>query len=206
MKRIVLGLMLLSLSLFAQKAVLVDIISENIIKVKKEGEVKKLHLVGIELFAKANNSTKEISFEQKQDLKELALAYMKKSLKIGEEFSYAVVYTDTKGVEKIWIDKKELNYKMIRDGYALVDLNDPFLPSFFQMRMTLAMKYAKDKKLGLWADSVTMTALIDNDKHMCGWKNKKTVPYITKQAILEEQKDALPNAAKIYLARKLALK
>lgn len=207
MKKIVLAVVLLSVSLLAQKAVFVDIVSENIIKVEKDGKVQRLHLAGIELFSKANKITKQITLDQKQNLKKQVIIYMQKHLKIGKEFSYSVVYRDNQGVEKVWLDDAGLNYKMVRDGYALVDLNDDFLPSFLQMRMTMAMKYAKEKKLGLWGeDKYIMASLIDSSKHICGWNNEREVPAITKQSILKGHQDALPYVAKIYLAKKVVMK
>lgn len=207
MKKIALGIVLLSLSLFAQKAILLEVISENIIKVKEEGEIKKLHLAGIELFAKANKITKNVSLDEKEKLKQNAISYLEKKLKVGQEFTYSLVYTDTYGVKKVWLDVGELNYKMIRDGYAIVDLNDDYLPSFFQMRMTMAMKYAKDKKLGLWGkDTSSMLALIDSSKHMCGWSNQNQVQMMTKMAILKQHQDALPKIARFNMAKKVAMK
>lgn len=207
MKKIALGLVLLSLSLFAQKAILIDVISENIIKVKENGEIKKLHLAGIELFAKANQITREVSLDKKEKLKQNAIFYLKQKLKVGQEFTYSLLYTNTYGVKKVWLDVGELNYKMIRDGYAIVDLKDEYLPSFFQMRMTMAMKYAKDKKLGLWGKDISsMLSLIDKTKHMCGWKNQNQVQQITKLRILQQHQESLPKSVRFNMTKKIAMK
>jgi len=206
--KVVLSLLLLSSCVFAemQKAVLVDVISENILKVKQDGVTQRIQLTGINLFSKANNATRAIDLDTKDEFKKQLLAYIKHNLKIGSEIKFYVLH-DNAGIKKVWLDKNELNYRMIRDGYALVDINDPYLPTMFKMRMTIAMNYAKDKKIGLWGmKDNPLLALIDNGQHMCGWKNQKAVTGITKLAILKEQQDALPKSSKIQALNYLALK
>jgi len=205
-KNIILTLLLLTSSAMAEKAILVDIISENLLKIEHDGITQRIHLAGIELFAKANNATKAIDLDTKDEFKKQSLEYLKHNLKIGSEIKYHVLYEDTVGVKKVWLDKNELNYKIVRDGYALVDLNDPYLHEMFKMRMTIAMKYAKDKKLGLWGLSNNpLLSLINKEQHMCGWENQKMLTGITKLAILKEQQDALVKSSKEKKQTYLAL-
>ena len=205
MKKLFTGLLLMiGVSAYAQKAVLVDIISENILKVKMNNEVKRVHLSGIELFSRANDATKEVSLEKKEAFKKLTLAYLKKNLPLGSIIEFAQL-DDGLGVNKIWLNTKQINYRLVRDGFALVNIDDASLPTMFKMRMTMAMKYAKDKKLGLWKNKQDLLALINKKGHMCGWKNATTVPTMTKQAILKELKEALPkNSQLTYLKPQLA--
>ena len=198
MKKTILGILLLSSSLLAQRAVFVEVISENMIKINYKGTIQRVYLSGIELFSKANNATNNISIDKKEEFKKATLSYISTHLKAGDEIRYAVVYQNDKGIKKIWLDNNDLNYRMIRDGYALLDVNDSFLPTMFKMRMSKAMKYAKDKKLGLWAkDENNFAALIDNSKHMCGWNHQKNVAGITKESILKEHMAALPKSVRV---------
>lgn len=207
MKKILASLLFIAGTLFAQKAVLVDVVSENILKVDINGKSKNLHLSGIELFAKANGLNQNLSFEEKEHLKFNAMQYIRNNLPIGSEVVYFVVYVDDFGVEKVWLDSSRLNYQMVRDGYALVDMNDTLVPSMFQMRMRVAMKYAKDNKLGLWGiSSESMNALFNTNVHRCGWHAQKSAPALTKESVLNRFKDALPKSSRIHVTEKVALK
>jgi len=203
-KKLMLSILLLSSTLLAEKAILIDIVSENILKVKHKNKVERIHLSGIELFSKANNATKNINLDIKEEFKKEALAYLAKHLIVGSEIKYAIISND--GIKKVWLNKNELNYRIIRDGYALVNLNDYALPSGFKMRMSIAMKYAKDRKIGLWGKKEKeLLALIDTTKHICGWKHKKNATGITKMAILREQQDALPKSVRVKELKYLAI-
>lgn len=204
-KKIILSIFLLCSSVFAEKAILLDIVSENILKVQHKDGVERIHLTGIDLFAKANHATKSISLETKEKFKKETIAYIKRNLQIGSQIRYSVIANNNSGIKKVWIDKNELNYRIIRDGYALIDQDDPQIPSSFKMRMSMAMKYAKDRKLGLWAKGNNLLALVDTNRHMCGWNSKQGVDTITKLAILKEQQEALPKSARIQEKRYLAM-
>ncbi len=187
MKKIILCASLLVTVVLADSGKLIDIVSENIIKVEQNGKMKRIHLSGIELFAKANNNTNEVNYEKRDALQKKTIAYMKKTLEGDDIIKYSVLDRDDNGVEKVWIQDHELNYKMVRDGYAVVNTEDPSLLHALEMRMTMAMKYAKDKKLGLWADeSNGMTLLVNQERHMCGWSTSKTHTGISKEEIIEE--------------------
>lgn len=187
MKKMILCASLLVTGVLADSGKLVDIISENIIKVEQNGKIKKIHLSGIELFAKANNHTKEVRYDKRDALKKKTIAYMKKMLGDDDIIKYSVLNRDNNGVEKVWIQNHQLNYKMVRDGYAVVDVEDPSLLHAFEMRMTIAMKYAKDQKFGLWADKTNkMALLIDKGRHMCGWPTSKKHVGISREEIIDE--------------------
>jgi len=167
MKKMILCASLLVTTVLADSGKLIDIVSENIIKVEQNGVIKRIHLTGIELFAKTNNHTGDVEYEKRDALQKKTIAYMKKMLDQQSIIKYSVIDTDKNGVEKVWIQDHELNYKMVRDGYAIVNEEDPSLLHIFRMRMTRAMKYAKDKKLGLWADKTNkMALLVDQGKHI----------------------------------------
>ena len=194
MKRIVLGVLLFISAVFAQKATLVEVISENMIKVQHDdGTYQRLQLVGIELFSKANNATRAIDLDTKDRLKKETISYIKTLIKTGDKIKYFSVNHRDSVIQKVWLDNHELNYKLVRDGYAVVTLNDYDLPTKFKMRMTMAMKYAKQKRFGLWNNKANnMMALIDTDKHMCGWSNKKNAQMLSQQSVLKELQEALP--------------
>jgi len=205
MKKTIVVILLLSSSLLAQRATFVEVISENMIKINYKGTIQRVYLSGIELFSKANKATNRISIDKKEEFKKATLSYISTHLKAGDEISYAVVYQNDKGIKKIWLDNHDLNYRIVRDGYALLDINDDVLPTMFKMRMSKAMKYAKDKKLGLWAkDENNLVALVDKTRHMCGWGHQNNVAGITKELILKEHRAALPKSVRvkkdIYLA------
>ncbi|RXK07739.1 hypothetical protein, partial [Halarcobacter ebronensis] len=119
MKKLLILITLICSFAFAKSAQVVDIVSENIIKVKESsGVVKNIHLSGIELFATVNNSNKNVSYKIRDILKEKTISYMKTKIKIGSNINYFVVAKDSYGVEKVWIDNYELNYFMVKEGYA----------------------------------------------------------------------------------------
>lgn len=208
-QKIILGVLLISSTLFAQaqKAILLDVISENILEVEYKGKVQKIHLVGLNLFAKANNATRDVSLDAKDEFKKQSIDYIKENLKIGSLIKYYILNEGESGAKKVWLHKDELNYKIVRDGYALVDLDDPYLPTKFKMRMTIAMNYAKNRALGMWGtNNKQLLALIDTKKHMCGWKNTNAVLSITKLAILKEQQNALPKSVRTPAQTYIALR
>jgi len=194
MKKTVL-LMALSISLtLAQSAKVVEIISENTLKVEENGAEKKLHLSGIELFSKANN-TKEnnitVNPNEREALKKEALSYIEKMLPKGSTLQYITVSKDKFGIQYVWIDNHELNYKIIRDGFALTNPEDPSLPSGFRNRMLIAQNYAKEKGIGLWGKHKEMSALENQNVVACGcgFTRKRDVASDT----LKRLQESLPN-------------
>ncbi|MCH9813095.1 MAG: hypothetical protein K0U47_04030 [Epsilonproteobacteria bacterium] len=94
MRKIILATLLLVTTAFAEQATIMTIISENMIKVQTKDGIKKLHLSGIELFAKVNNDTKNVTPTTRQHLKEQSLNYMKTLLHSGEKIKYGIMATD----------------------------------------------------------------------------------------------------------------
>jgi endonuclease YncB( thermonuclease family) len=166
-------LMALSISfVFPHSAKMVEVISENTIKVIENGAEKKLHLTGINLFAKANNNTESnttISMEKREELKKEALSYLKNALPNDSTITYTTVAEDKFGIRSAWVDNNDgLNYKIIKDGFALIDLDDSTLPTGFKRRMLIAQNYAKEKGNGLWGKHKEMNALDNKDIASCG--------------------------------------
>lgn len=194
MRKLLFLLLLAYGSAFANSAQVVDIISEKIIKVKESNNViKRIHLSGIQLFATANNSKRDVSYKIREDLKQKAISYIKSKIKVGSKIDYFVIAKDSYGVEKVWLDTNELNYNIVRDGYAIVNMEDKYLPTVFKNRMSIAMKYAQKKSLGLWNDSsISMLALVNKGVHMCGWRDSKINIGLTKNDVVEELKANIP--------------
>lgn len=186
-KRLAISTFFLASSLLADTATLEKVVSENILQVNVNGISKKVHLAGIELFATANNHSKEVSPDTRAELRKQTMEYIKDKLSKTENIKYGVLATDEHGVQTVWLQTDELNYKMIRDGYAVVNVDDPHLAHGFEMRMTMAMKYAQERKLGLWAEeSNHMASLVDTGKHMCGWKQTPKHQGVSKEEILKD--------------------
>ena len=77
MKKFVLLMVLLTSLTFAESAKIVEFIAENTLKIDENGVEKRLHLTGIELFAKANNkkgSIQLVDYDKREELKNKALA------------------------------------------------------------------------------------------------------------------------------------
>jgi hypothetical protein len=201
MKQLLFAILLLGTLAQAENAKLLEIISENVLRVEHAGKIEKVHLAGISLFATANNKInafENISHNERDQLKQETLEYLKSKLPVGSTITYNTFYTGTANIKKIWLDNHELNYRMIRDGYAIVDLEDKALPTVFQNRMTIAMKYAKNKALGLWSKSSNaMLALVDVTHHMCGWENTPKHVGLNRLAILKAHQESLPKSARL---------
>ena len=164
--------MTLSISLmFAESAKIVEFVTEKTVKIDENGAEKRLHLSGIELFAKANNkqgSIQLVDYDKREELKNRALVYMNKMFPKGSNISYQIFLKDEHGIEYAWIKDNDFNYKIVRDGYALTDVNDPSLPIGLRNRMLLAQNYAKKKGLGLWGIYEEMQMLEQQDVVACG--------------------------------------
>jgi len=180
MKKFVLLIALFTSLVFAQSAKMVEIISENTVKIDKDGVEKKIHLSGIDLFAKANYNEKNIQLvdnKTREELKREALAYMKKMFPEGSTFSYQIFSKNEKGIECVWISDNDFNYKIIRDGYALSDFEDLSLPSRLKNRLSIAQNYAKGNGIGLWGKYKEMKALENPNSKACafGYIKKKDI-------------------------------
>lgn len=171
MKKFVLLMVLLTSLTFAESAKIVEFIAENTLKIDENGVEKRLHLTGIELFAKANNkkgSIQLVDYDKREELKNKALAYMNKMFPKGSNISYQVFLKDEHGIEYAWIKDNDFNYKIVRDGYALTDVKDTSLPRGLRNRMLIAQDHAKKKGIGLWGIYAEMQMLEQKDVVACG--------------------------------------
>jgi len=179
MKKIVLLITLLTSMVFAQSVKMVEIISENTVKVDKDGVEKKIHLSGIELFAKANNNKESIQLvdhNKREVLKKEALSYMKKMFPEGSTLSYQNFSKNEHDTESVWISNNDFNYKIVKDGYALTNTEDPTLPSGLKNRMLIAQNYAKEKGNGLWGKYKNEMKALENPNIVscaCGFTVKQ---------------------------------
>lgn len=192
MKKFVLFITLLTSLVFAQSAKMVEIISENTVKIDKDGVEKKIHLSGIELFAKANNSKETIQivdYNKRDELKRETLSYMKKMFPKDADLSYQIFSKDEHGLEYVWISNNDFNYKIVRDGYALTDVEDPSLPTGLKNRMLIAQNYAKENGIGLWGKYKEMKALENKSVSSCGCGFTQKSDYASE--VLKEQQDKL---------------
>ncbi len=200
MKKILLSGLILSATLFANSGKLVDIVSENILKVEANGKIEKIHLAGINIFANADYKNLQVSFQTKDQLKKSSIAYMNKLLKDQKNIKYHIVDITKNGVKKVWLENHELNYKLVRDGYAIVNEKDISVPSKLKMRLSRAMDYARDKKIGLWGNT-NLVSLV-NMPNSCSTHIKTISKEERKDEILKAQINSLPKSARIFLDRK----
>ena len=165
MKRVLLILAILNLFLFAREAVIKEILSENMILIEQNGVTKRAQLAGIALFANVNYKNKKVSYKEREKLHAEAMDYLLEHMPIGSKIKYIKIDNAQKGPEYIWPvvnGDQELNYLMVKNGYALLDATNPYLLAMFEMRLKRAMKYAKQKRLGLWKENyATMSQLVE---------------------------------------------
>ena len=200
MKKILLSGLFLSATLFANSGKLVDIVSENILKVEQNGKIERIHLAGINIFANADYKNLQVTFKTKDELKKSSISYMNKLLKDQENIKFHIVDITNDGIKKVWIENHELNYKLVRDGYAIVNEKDISVPSKLKMRLSRAMEYARDKKIGLWGKTKLISLL--NMPNSCSSHIKTISIEEKKDEILKAQIDALHKSSRIFLDRK----
>lgn len=137
---------------FADVGTLVKVVDEKRIEVKTDGKSEVLLLEGIVTFREALARQKDAKIDQKVigKLESEALSYAASKLKPKEQINYQVVGKDERGERKIWVLDNEYNYYAVRDGYSLADAQDLKMHKGLRCRLTTAMGYAKNKKLGLW--------------------------------------------------------
>ncbi len=173
MKKIILFLITLSTLLFSREAIIKEILSENMILIDQNGVTKRAQLAGIALFANTNSENKKISYKDREKLHKEAMNYLLENLPIGAKIKFIKIDNENSGPEYIWpvIGGEELNYLMVKHGYALLDRDNPYLLGMFYMRLNRAMGYAKEKRLGLWKDNFEiMNSLAKNQNRH---KNKR---------------------------------
>jgi hypothetical protein len=184
-------MILLPLYVWANTGTLIEIINENILKLQTPTGIKKVHLAGIELIG---NSFKPLNASQKEILKQKVQKYMSTVIAKGEKITYHVVSQSTSNIQYVWIQNQELNYKLIRDGFATLKTNDYNTPSLLQMRMKRALAFAQKKNLGLWKEE-KLVALCPAITHC----NTQKSIIEQRQAQLQEHISKLPKSARLML-------
>ena len=161
--------------LFAREATIREVLSENMILIEQNGITKRAQLAGIALFANVNAKEKEVSYKQREDLQAKAIEYLQEFLPVGKKIKFIKIDNENRGPEYIWVsteNDKELNYLMVKNGYALLDENNPYLLGSFYIRLKRAMNYAKIKKKGLWADNFDIMEKLLEKRNYYGSSNK----------------------------------
>ena len=201
MKKILFLTLALSTLLFSKQGKFIEVISENIIKIEHNGTVERLHLAGIQLFANIPYENNTISYKTKEELKQQALKFMQTVLKTNTLVKYHVVDITDNGVKKVWIVNEELNYKLVRDGYAIVNQTDIYIPTTLKTRMIKAMNYAQSKKLGLW--KTTALTQLKTNHNGCHDSSIAVTLQDTKKDILKKHIQSLPKSARLFLNSKV---
>lgn len=194
MKKLII-LALLPLFMWANTGILLDVINENILKLQTSQGIKKVHLAGIELLS---THFKSLKASQKEKLTKEVKTYILSVLKKGDTIKYYVVGSSKNNLQYVWIHNKELNYKLIRDGYATLKVKDYTTPGQLQMRMKRALTYAQSKEFGIWSNP-QLVKLSSHQNH-CG--TNQTVME-QRQTQLQEHINKLPRSARIMLQSKL---
>ncbi|WP_281951210.1 thermonuclease family protein [Nitrosophilus kaiyonis] len=175
MKKIVLFIFAFCFTIYAREAIIKDIINENTIIIEQNGIEKRAKLAGIISFLKANQKNRDVSYKKRENLQSKAIDFLKENLRVGEKIDFIKIdYENDKSLH-IWAsykDGREINYQMIKDGYALLDANDPYLLGSFYMRLYRAQKYAKDKRFGLWKNEFKNMKKLAEVRDFYGSSNK----------------------------------
>lgn len=143
----------------AQEAVVVAIQSENRIIVQNNGKQYPIRLAGIASFATAGVRQAEVPWQTREAFSAKVREILEHRIAVGSVIHYAVIDDGDRGAEYVWLYDEELNYRLVREGYALVDSSDPYLPGQLEMRMKMAMAYARAHKLGFWKRPKEMAAM-----------------------------------------------
>jgi len=188
MKKIIFITFILSLSLFAREAIVKEILSENMILIEQKGITKRAQLAGIAQFIKINQKNRKISFKERERLRKKAMDFLQESIPVGKKIEFIKIDNDS-SLDYIWVsvDKKELNYLMVKNGYALLDANDPYLLGMFHHRLKVAMNYAKREKTGLWKSDFEKLEKLVTKRSYYGSQNKN----VSKEDILGFFKDRI---------------
>ncbi len=183
MRALLLSMVLAILS-FAAEGVVKEVLSENMILIEQNGVTKRVQLAGIALFSNVNAQNKTIEFAKREKLAKGAIDYLQEKLSPGERIKFYRLDNEGTGPTLIWaiVDgDQELNYLMVKNGYALLDRQNPYLWGLLEMRLKRAMMYAKEKRLGMWRNNYeTMSALVEKHRHFFGGVNKN----VSKEDIL----------------------
>ncbi len=176
------------MTLFARDGIVRDIINENTIMIEHNGKLQRAFLAGVASYLSSNAKNHEIGFKQREALREAAIDYLKERLRPGERIDFVKIDYEDDALHIFVIKKKDnsqLNYELVKEGYALLDCNDPYLLNGLYGRMKIAMNYAKSKKRGLWSQhGDTLEALIEKRTYY-GSTNKN----VKKEDVLEYLKN-----------------
>ncbi len=174
MKKAVLFLIFIGSFLFGREAVIKEILSENMIIMEQNGVSKRAKLAGIALFTKVNGKNRSVSYKERERLHAEAVNYILENMPVGSKIKFIKIDNAEEGAEYIWpiIGDQELNYLMVKNGYALLDANDPYLLGAFYMRLKTAMEYAKRKRFGLWRDNFGVMSSLVETRSYYGSDNK----------------------------------
>jgi endonuclease YncB( thermonuclease family) len=184
MARLAVLLILFAASVFGRDGIIRDIIDERTVLIEYNGELKRAHLVGIASYLAANPENKTLSYKDREALRAAAIEYLREQLPPGEPVDFVKLDYDDDALHIYVIKKRDgtqLNYDLIKRGYALLDANDPYLLRSFYMRMKRAMEYAKERQNGLWRQQGEQMAQLVQKRDFYGSQNKN----IPREDILE---------------------
>ncbi len=170
--RILIASIMLVVGLLAREGVVKEIISENEIVLMYNGTPMRAKLAGIASFLTANQKA-AISYTKREELQRAAKEFLGEHLLVGRKIKFIQMDNEGHGPKLIWVsldDGRELNYQMVKEGFAVVDANDPYLLGSFYMRLKRAMAYAKKKRAGLWQDEAMK--VLEHSPSYYGAKNR----------------------------------
>jgi len=143
----------------AHEAVVVEIQSENRIVVQQDGRRFPVRLAGIASFATAGARQAVVPWQMREAFSRKAQERLHRMIPIGSVIHYAVIDDGGRGAPFVWLYDREVNYRLVCEGYALVDSSDPYLPGQLEIRLRMAMNYAHSKGLGFWRSPKAMVAM-----------------------------------------------
>jgi len=146
-------------TLWAEQAVLVKVQSENRILVEREGKSFPIRLAGIASFSTAGERQADVPWMKREEFSREATEWLRRKMPVGSTIRYTVIDDGDRGAPFVWLYDEELNYRLVRNGYALVDSSDPYLPGQLEVRLKMAMNYAHSKGLGFWKSPRGMAAM-----------------------------------------------
>ncbi|WP_292664030.1 thermonuclease family protein [Nitratifractor sp.] len=183
MGRWILTLFMLGAMAVAQTATLVKVQSENRLVLERDGKRFTVRLAGIASFATAGDRQKEVPWQLREKFSHKAQEFLLRKIPVGTKVHYGVIDDGERGATYVWLYDEEVNYRMVREGYALVDSSDPYLPGQLEMRMKMAMKYAKSRSLGLWKESPALMAAM----RVSPWYRTNATAYDVRYAEVEKR-------------------
>ncbi len=123
----------------------------------------------------SNAGNRSINFKQREVIRQKAMEYIKENLLVGERLDLVRIDYEDDALHVFVTCKRDgaqLNYDLIKHGYALLDMNDPYLLGGLYMRMKIAMNYARAKGNGLWREHAKELAGLIEQRSYYGSTNK----------------------------------